>query len=64
MKILIDMNIPYKYTSLLMLKSIGALRWSDVGSPDATDMEIMSYARDNDFIVLTYDLDFGAIFQA
>ena len=64
MKILIDMNIPYKYTSLLMLKGIEALRWSDVGSPDATDMEIMSYARDNDFIVLTCDLDFGAIFQA
>jgi len=61
MKILLDMNIPQKYTGLLANKNIEVLRWSDAGAPDATDAEIMEYARINDFIVLTCDLDFGAI---
>ena len=44
-----------KYAELLIKKGIDVLLWSDVGAPDAADSEIMAYARDNDFIVLTYD---------
>ena len=61
MKILIDMNIPLAYTVLLEKRGIESIRWSDVGLPNASDAEIMSYARENDMIVLTYDLDFSAI---
>ena len=61
MKLLLDMNIPLKYESLLKDKGIMVLRWSDVGSPNAQDVEIMDYARMNDFVVLTFDLDFSAI---
>lgn len=61
MKILLDMNIPAKYAALLSNKGIEFLRWSDVGSPNAKDSQIMAYARDNGYIVLTFDLDFGAI---
>ena len=61
MKILLDMNIPFKYASLLMEKGIELLRWSDVGAPNATDAEIMEYARKKALIVLTFDLDFSAI---
>ena len=61
MKLLMDMNIPLKYSALLNERSIESLRWSEVGSPDATDEEIMLYARKHDLIVLTCDLDFGAI---
>jgi len=61
MKILLDMNIPLKYSSLLAEKDVEVTRWSDVGVPNAMDTEIMAYARDNDFIVLTCDLDFGTI---
>jgi len=61
MKILLDMNIPFKYAALLTKRGIECLRWSDVGSPNATDLEIMEYARNNDFIVLTFDLDFSVI---
>ena len=64
MKILLDMNIPLKYTKLLTDKGITALRWSEVGSPNATDAEIMEYALENNYIVLTYDLDFSAILSA
>ena len=61
MKILLDMNIPFKYAALLMERCVECLRWSDVGSPNAADKEIMEYARKNDCIVLTFDLDFSAI---
>ena len=61
MKILLDMNIPLKYAELLRKNGVESLSWSDVGAPYATDAEIMAYARKNDYIVLTYDLDFSAI---
>jgi predicted nuclease of predicted toxin-antitoxin system len=61
MKILLDMNIPLKYAALLTSKGFETLRWSDVGAPNASDNEIMSYARENNYIILTYDLDFSAI---
>ena len=61
MKILLDMNIPLMYSSLLEEKGIDSTRWSDLGSCNAKDTEIMGFARDNDYIVLTCDLDFSAI---
>ena len=61
MKVLLDMNIPLKYEALLAERGIIPLRWSDVGSPSAADTEIMAYARENNYIVLTYDLDFSTI---
>ena len=35
-----------------------------VGAPTAADKEIMAYARANDYVVLTHDLDFSAILAA
>ena len=64
MRILLDMNIPLKYAVLLSNKGIESLRWSDVGSPSAADSEIMTYAHDNNYIVLTFDLDFSAILSS
>ena len=61
MKILLDMNIPMRYSALLKERNIHAIRWSDVGSPAAEDSEIMAYARTNYFIVMTCDLDFSTI---
>ena len=52
MRVLLDMNIPLRYTDLLAEKGVQSLRWSDIGAPDATDAEIMAYARENNFIVL------------
>jgi len=61
MKILLDMNIPLKYAELLAKRNIECIRWSDIGAPNAADTEIMEYARNNDFIILTFDLDFSVI---
>ena len=64
MKILIDMNIPRKYTDLLLRKGIESVRWSEVGSLNASDAEIITYGQMNNFIILTCDLDFSAILSA
>ena len=61
MKVLLDMNIPFKYNALLAEKGVSSMRWSDIGAPNASDLEIMAYARDNGFVVLTSDLDFSTI---
>jgi len=61
MKILLDMNIPQSYANLLLQQGISVTLWRDVGAINAPDTEIMNYARDNDYVVMTCDLDFSAI---
>jgi len=64
MKVLLDMNIPLKYGAILTKRGVESLRWSEVGAPNATDADIMAYARENNYIVLTFDLDFSTILSA
>ena len=40
------------------------VHWSRVGAVTAPDTEIMAYAREHGYIVLTHDLDFSAILAA
>jgi len=64
MKLLVDMNLPIKFADLLVGEGIVSEHWYRVGEPDARDSEIMSYALEHDFIVVTCDLDFSAILSA
>ncbi|HEY5048021.1 MAG TPA: DUF5615 family PIN-like protein [Rhizomicrobium sp.] len=64
MRILIDMNLSPAWAKFLSDASIPATHWSGVGAANATDREIMAYAAEHDYVVLTYDLDFGAILAA
>jgi predicted nuclease of predicted toxin-antitoxin system len=61
MKILIDMNLPPILVNLLATRGIESKHWYGIGAMDASDSEIMEYAINNNYIVLTYDLDFSAI---
>ena len=61
MKILIDMNLPPRWVQLFANAGWEALHWSKVGSPTASDWEIMVWARENGYIVFTHDLDFSAL---
>jgi predicted nuclease of predicted toxin-antitoxin system len=36
-----------------------AVHWSSVGDPQATDETIMRWARANQYVVFTHDMDFG-----
>lgn len=61
MKLLVDMNLSPRWVGLLTGAGFEALHWSAVGAMNAPDTEIMAYARANDYVVLTHDLDFSAI---
>ncbi len=64
MKILIDMNLSPDWCAVLERHGHQALHWSRIGKPGATDAEVMAWARENGCVVLTHDLDFGAMLAA
>ena len=64
MKLLVDMNLSPRWIDFLEGAGFEATHWSTTGVADATDHAIMAHARANDFVVLTHDLDFGAILAA
>ena len=64
MKIVVDMNLSPDWCVILAKHGHTAIHWSTIGARNAPDAEIMEYARDNGFLVLTHDLDFGAILAA
>jgi predicted nuclease of predicted toxin-antitoxin system len=61
MKILIDMNLSPRWVELIDGAGIESSHWSVLGATNAPDKEIMNYAKENDYVVLTHDLDFSAI---
>lgn len=64
MKILIDMNLSPDWREILAKHGYEVVHWSSVGHPTAPDKTILQYARNNGYVVLTHDLDFGAILSA
>lgn len=64
MRFLIDMNLSPRWVQTLAAAGIEAIHWTDVGDRTAPDVEIMRFARDQGDVVLTHDLDFGAILAA
>jgi predicted nuclease of predicted toxin-antitoxin system len=64
MKVLVDMNLSPRWVSVLLGAGIEATHWSTVGPRNATDAQIMAFARTNEYVVLTHDLDFSAILAA
>lgn len=59
MKILLDMNISPLWINFFTNNDHFVYHWSQVGSPNDPDIRIMKYARENGFVILTHDLDFG-----
>lgn len=64
MKLLLDMNLSPRWVTVLTDAGQAAQHWSRVGAATAADVEIMAYAASHDFVLLTHDLDFGAILAA
>ncbi len=58
------MNLSPRWVKFLSAAGFEAVHWSSLGDATAPDTEIMSFAAGNDYIVLTHDLDFGAILAA
>ena len=64
MKVLVDMNLGLGFIAELQALGIEARHWSQVGALDAPDSVIMEWARREGFVVLTSDLDFGALLHS
>ena len=64
MRLLLDMNLFPSW--VLMLQSAGhhVIHWSEVGAPSACDGDIFTYACEHHFVIVTRDLDFGAMLAA
>ena len=61
MKLLIDMNLTPDWVRYLAEAGFQAVHWSTVGANTAPDVEIMTYALTEGYVVFTRDLDFSAI---
>ncbi len=59
--ILIDMNLSPEWAPRLRAAGWQATHWAGIGDPRASDAEIMAHARASGMVVLTHDLDFGAL---
>ncbi|HET7849773.1 MAG TPA: DUF5615 family PIN-like protein, partial [Pseudolabrys sp.] len=64
MKILVDMNLSPTWVEFLTKAGYEAVHWSETGSARATDLELMTWAAEHNYVILTADLDFGAMLAA
>ena len=64
MRLLIDMNLSPRGRQAFEEGGFAASHWSEVGAATASDAEIMAYAAERRLVVVTHDLDFGAILAA
>lgn len=58
------MNLTPRWAGVLTEAGFEAAHWSSVGAITASDPEIMAWAIQHRRVVLTHDLDFGAILAA
>ncbi len=64
MKLVLDMNLSPSWVAVLQVAGYEAVHWSTVGAPTAPDPEVLAWAREHHFVLVTHDLDFGAILAA
>lgn len=63
-KILIDVNLSPRWVDALADRGHDAIHWSTIGKLDAEDVTILEWASDQGAVLLSCDLDFGAILAA
>ena len=61
LQFLVDMNLSPQWAPVLLNHGWQAVHWSSIGDPGASDKEIMAWARNNQYVVFTHDLDFGTM---
>ncbi|MEY4177759.1 MAG: hypothetical protein RLY70_1333 [Planctomycetota bacterium] len=64
MKFLIDMNLSPRWRAILHAEGWDSVHCSQVGVATAPDHEVMQWALADKRIVLTHDLDYGAMLAA
>jgi predicted nuclease of predicted toxin-antitoxin system len=61
MRVTVDVNLAPAWADRLRALGHDAEHWSQLGALDAPDSEILAWAEEHNAIVLTCDLDFGAM---
>lgn len=64
MKLVVDMCLSPDLATSLALTGHDTVHWSSIGDPKALDLTIMEWAKRNDSVILTHDLDFGDLLFA
>jgi predicted nuclease of predicted toxin-antitoxin system len=64
MKILMDMNLSPRWVQVIEKHGWESVHWSTIGDPREKDTTIMAWATSNNYVVMTHDLDFGALLAA
>lgn len=60
-RIVVDVNLSPSWLPVFEKHDIPALHWSSVGDIRASDDAVLTWARENGYVVFTHDLDYGAI---
>jgi predicted nuclease of predicted toxin-antitoxin system len=63
-KLLVDMNLSLSWVDRLARRGFEAVHWSTIGAATAPDSEILTWANEHGFVLVTNDLDFSAILAA
>jgi predicted nuclease of predicted toxin-antitoxin system len=63
-KFVVDMNLAPSWVTRLTRLGFEAVHWSTIGAATAPDDEILAWAREHGYVVITNDLDFSAILAA
>jgi predicted nuclease of predicted toxin-antitoxin system len=63
-KLLVDMNLSPSWVERLVRHGFEAVHWSTIGAVTAPAVEILTWANEHHFVVITNDLDFSAILAA
>ena len=61
MKFLLDMNLSPRLAERFRESGYESAHWIEVGSHTACDRDIVRWASENGWVIITNDLDFGAI---
>jgi predicted nuclease of predicted toxin-antitoxin system len=61
MKLLLDQNLSYRLAKTLNSLPFKIAHVSEVGLSETSDMKIWTYAKENNFCIVTFDADFNDI---
>ena len=64
MTILVDVNLSPLWVPYFQRQGVLAIYWTDVGRMDAPDADILMFAAAHGHVLMTHDLDFGAMIAA
>lgn len=64
MRLLVDMNLSPDWVPLLAAHGWEVRHWRETGPGNAPDTELLKWARQNGYVIVTQDLDFSQLLHA